>query len=298
MSMEAQTAENLDPAEVIAGAPDDEFALIELRLDWPYDLEIYPAHRQLWQRFFVLTGDPLAWIADRGEAWVGVTVDDEVLEVDVYVNLPAVLRGMEEHGGDVAAAIAPYASTVMQAALDDEELLVAGEYHARALTGDAPRLLERLGEEHPAFGIPAVQCRRGWAPIGFGALFDLVQDAFGYVDLDRSPVQLAPVDATTEKCPACMGLTFGFPTGLEDARKGMCPAHDKLALAIRTERIGHAHESNRAGWRAIDKAAMRINKLPEPTFAPQPPRIVGDAPDRNAPCPCGSGKKYKRCHGA
>ncbi|MGQ0718805.1 MAG: SEC-C metal-binding domain-containing protein [Pseudonocardiales bacterium] len=21
-------------------------------------------------------------------------------------------------------------------------------------------------------------------------------------------------------------------------------------------------------------------------------------PSRNAPCPCGSGKKYKRCHGA
>jgi uncharacterized protein YchJ len=21
-------------------------------------------------------------------------------------------------------------------------------------------------------------------------------------------------------------------------------------------------------------------------------------PDRNAPCPCGSGKKYKKCHGA
>ena len=25
---------------------------------------------------------------------------------------------------------------------------------------------------------------------------------------------------------------------------------------------------------------------------------VGSAPSRNAPCPCGSGKKYKRCHGA
>jgi hypothetical protein len=298
MWMEATAAENLDPAAVIAGAPDDEFALIELRVDWPHDLEIYPQHRQLWQRFFVLTGDPLAWIADRGEAWAAVTVDAEVLEVDVYVNLPAVLRGMEEHDGDVAAAIAPYASTAMQAALDNEELLVAGDYHALAVAGEAPRLLERLDEEHSAFGTPAVQCRRGWAPIGFGALFDLVQEAFGYVDFDRSPVQLPPVDPSTEKCPACMGLTFGFPTDLEDARKGMCPSHDKLALAIRTERIGRAHESNRAGWRAIDKAAMRINKLPEPTFAPQPPRIVGEAPDRNAPCPCGSGKKYKRCHGA
>ena len=296
--MEAQQAENLDPATVLAEAPDDEFALVELRLDWPHDLEIYPAHRQLWQRFFVLNGDPLAWIADRGEAWAAVTVDDEVLEVDVYVTLPAVLRRMEEHDGSVAAAIAPYATTAMQAALDHEELLITGDYHALAVTGEAPRLLERIDEDHAAFGIPAIQCRRSWAPVGFGALFDLVQEAFGHVDLDRSPVRLEPVEPAADDCPACNGLTFGFPTDLEDARKGMCPAHDAQALALRTERIGVAHESNRAGWRAIDKAAMRINKLPEPSFAPQPPRVIGDKPDRNDPCPCGSGKKYKRCHGA
>ena len=27
-------------------------------------------------------------------------------------------------------------------------------------------------------------------------------------------------------------------------------------------------------------------------------QVVGSGPSRNAPCPCGSGKKYKRCHGA
>jgi len=26
--------------------------------------------------------------------------------------------------------------------------------------------------------------------------------------------------------------------------------------------------------------------------------VGGGSPSRNAPCPCGSGKKYKRCHGA
>jgi hypothetical protein len=295
--MEAQ-AQNLDPAQVFEDAPDDEFALVELRLDWPPDLEIYPEHRQLWQRFFVLTGDPLAWIADRGEAWASVTVTEEVLEVDVYVTLPAVVRGMEEHDGSVAAAIAPYATTAMQAALDHEELLLSGDYHALAVSGEAPRLLDGIDENRGAFGIPAIQCRRSWAPIGFGALFDLVQEAFGSVDLDRSPVELAPVGAPADGCPACKGLTFGFPTDLEDARKSMCAAHDERALALRTARIAHARDSNPAGWRAIDKAAMRINKLPEPGFAPQPPRVVGDAPARNEPCPCGSGKKYKRCHGA
>jgi preprotein translocase subunit SecA len=33
--------------------------------------------------------------------------------------------------------------------------------------------------------------------------------------------------------------------------------------------------------------------------APAPGQVVGSGgPSRNAPCPCGSGKKYKRCHGA
>jgi preprotein translocase subunit SecA len=28
------------------------------------------------------------------------------------------------------------------------------------------------------------------------------------------------------------------------------------------------------------------------------PRVVFDKVGRNDPCPCGSGKKYKKCHGA
>ena len=298
MAMEAQQVQNLDPAELMEDAPDDEFALVELRLDWPPELEIYPEHRQLWLRFFVLTGDPLAWIPDRGEAWASATVDDELIEIDVYVNLPAVRRGMEEHDGDVAAAIAPYAIAAMQAALDHEELLIAGDYHARVVTGAAPGLLDDLGADRRGFGVPSVQAHNRWGPIGFGALMDLVQEAFGPVDLDRSDVRLDPADPPSEDCAACAGASFRYPTQLEEAREGFCAQHDAAARALNAARIAHARESNPAGWRAIDKAAMRINKLPEPRFAPQPPRIVGDTPARNDPCPCGSGKKYKRCHGA
>jgi len=37
---------------------------------------------------------------------------------------------------------------------------------------------------------------------------------------------------------------------------------------------------------------------PNATRKPSPGQAVGGGPSRNAPCPCGSGKKYKRCHGA
>lgn len=292
------TAPNLDPVALLEAAPEDEFALIELRLDWPYDLDIYPEHRQLWLRCFVLTQDPLGWIANRGDAWTAVTVDDDVLEVDLYLTLDLVRRTRAQAGGDLAAAIGRYAAPVMEAALAREEELLDGDYPDRAARGEAPRLLENLDADHGAFGTPAIQAKRNWSSVGLGALTDLVQHAFGHVDLDRSNVTLDPVEPVAEGCPACEGKAFGYPTRLEDAKRSMCEPHKRAAVAVNTARLLRARESNFAGWRAVDKAVMRVNKAPEPYYAPQPPRIVGDTAARNDPCPCGSGRKYKRCHGA
>jgi hypothetical protein len=290
--------QNLDPAALLDDAPDDEYALVELRLDWPYDLDVYPKHKQLWLRCFVLTQDPLGWIANRGDAWTAVRFEDDVLEVDLYLRLDAVRAGMEAAGGDLAAAVGRYASTVMAAAIEREEELLEGDYPDRAARGEAPRLLDDLDGDHGAFGTPAIQAKRTWSAIGLGALTDLVQHAFGHVDLDRSNVTLDPVEPVDGECPACKGQAFGYPTSLEEAKKTMCAAHRRQAVAVNTSRLLRARESNHAGWRAVDKAVMRVNKAPEPIYAPQPPRIVGDTPARNDPCPCGSGKKYKRCHGA
>ena len=38
---------------------------------------------------------------------------------------------------------------------------------------------------------------------------------------------------------------------------------------------------------------------PSPANPPRPQTVVaGEKVGRNDPCPCGSGKKYKKCHGA
>jgi uncharacterized protein len=42
-----------------------------------------------------------------------------------------------------------------------------------------------------------------------------------------------------------------------------------------------------------DLHEYRIEQL-----TPREPARRAATPDRNAPCPCGSGKKYKKCHGA
>ncbi|HEX4364748.1 MAG TPA: SEC-C metal-binding domain-containing protein [Solirubrobacteraceae bacterium] len=290
--------QNLDPTSLIEAAPEDEFALVELRLDWPYDLDIHPRHKQLWLRCFVLTQDPLSWIPDRDDAWTAVTVDDEVLEVDLYLTVDAVRRAMEDAGTSLDDAVGRYGATVMAAALEREEELLEGDYPRLAARGETPRLLADLEGDHGAFGTPTVQTKAAWSPIGLGALTDLVQHAFGAVDLDRTPVTLTTVEPVTDDCPACKGQSFGYPSSLEDAKATMCAPHQDAARSVNTARIARARASNFAGWRAVDKAVMRINKLPEPVFSPQPPRVVGETPARNDPCPCGSGKKYKKCHGA
>ncbi len=290
--------ESLDAVAIVDAAPDDDFALVELRLDWPYDLEIHPEHKQLWLRCFVITKDPLGWIPDRGDAWTAVTADDEVLEVDLYLTLDLVRRTLEETDGDLPAAIGRYATAVLAAALEREQELLRGDYPRLAARGEVPRLLQDAGDDHSALGVPAIQVKRSWSKVGLGALTDLVQHAFGEVDLDRSNVTLDPVEPVDEACPACKGQAFGYPTSLEEAKATMCEPHKAAAVRVNTARLLRARESNHAGWRAVDKAVMRVNKAPEPYYAPQPPRVVGATPARNEPCPCGSGKKYKRCHGA
>jgi preprotein translocase subunit SecA len=44
-------------------------------------------------------------------------------------------------------------------------------------------------------------------------------------------------------------------------------------------------------------APMRTRKAAAPIQDPSDPSTWGKV-QRNAPCPCGSGKKYKHCHGA
>jgi hypothetical protein len=298
--MPAQAPDSLDPLALLDDAPHDEFALLELRLDWPYDLEIHPQKLQLWLRFFVMTDDPLAWIANRGEAWAATNVDDEhdVLELDVYVLRSALVRELESHDGDLGAAVGLWAAAAMLAGLKYELVLASGEYFDRTVSGALPRLLDDVGGDRGAFGSPSIQVRQPWGPFGLGALQDLVQEAFGSVALDRNKVTLDPAEPSYDDCDACKGTSFTFPSGLEEASENFCGAHKAAAKAVSAARLARARESNPAGWRAIDKAAMRINKLREPAFAPQPPRRTGDTPARNDPCPCGSGKKYKRCHGA
>jgi hypothetical protein len=90
------------------------------------------------------------------------------------------------------------------------------------------------------------------------AITDLVQHAFGPVDLDRSAVELATVAAMGRGCPACAGRRFGFPGELAEAKAAMCPTHVRQADSVVNGRLARANASNPDGWAAITAASLAI----------------------------------------
>ena len=58
---------------------------------------------------------------------------------------------------------------------------------------------------------------------------------------------------------------------------------------------GRASEPRQAPRQMAAVAGAGVTALAE-GFDPEDPSTWGN-PGRNAPCPCGSGKKFKHCHG-
>lgn len=93
---------------------------------------------------------------------------------------------------------------------------------------------------------------------------------------------------------------LGFVPGsvaIADVR-GLSPAEARAAFEAwsATERFDRARFASR--YRTLREhlagvAAARPAERPAPVPKPRPPAPIGP----NQPCPCGSGKKYKRCHG-
>lgn len=76
-------------------------------------------------------------------------------------------------------------------------------------------------------------------------------------------------------------------------------AEDDEALQSEREELYEGEELTRDDWVTEALYGVQDLKLYWLDYPVKPAqRLVGHKPGRNDPCPCGSGVKYKRCHGA
>ncbi|ARN81254.1 preprotein translocase subunit SecA [Methylocystis bryophila] len=113
---------------------------------------------------------------------------------------------------------------------------------------------------------------------------DLFKSLMAHWD-ERVTEQLMRIDVTFEAPPSApmelppMQMTHPAPLGLAE------PVGEQTALAELNARID-----------ATDFASLAAARPAGPERDPQNPATWGKV-GRNEPCPCGSGKKYKHCHG-
>ncbi|MCC6542262.1 MAG: preprotein translocase subunit SecA [Flavobacteriales bacterium] len=92
----------------------------------------------------------------------------------------------------------------------------------------------------------------------------------------------------------------GLPSAQPQVREAQAPrAPQQRVETSRTEvpQFAGARSSSAAPRPSAGAPAPGRGAMPPPPPRPTAPVRVEKAPGRNDPCPCGSGKKYKQCHG-
>ncbi|HEX3310629.1 MAG TPA: hypothetical protein VHS32_30630, partial [Streptosporangiaceae bacterium] len=161
-------------------------------------------------RLFVITWDPLAGMVHRPSGFATTNGAAADLEIVVYLPTWSLVRMATARHSTLAAVMGAMAGSAILIASHYEDTVNAGRYPDLAARGEVPDLLSdpEAGSALGAADITALSTsgrQAEWEPMGLGAITDLVQHAFGPVDLDRSPVELAAVAATHPRCPACAG---------------------------------------------------------------------------------------------
>ncbi|ROT32350.1 preprotein translocase subunit SecA [Micromonospora sp. HM5-17] len=145
----------------------------------------------------------------------------------------------------------------------------------------------------------------------FATMMDgIKEETVGFLfNLEVQVQEAAPAPAAEEAtAPAAEEATVAAPAAAEPPveirAKGLGQAPRTQSLQYSAPTIDGA--AGATGGVAVERPqqvapALGVGGPPAPSASrrPAPGQVTGgDAPSRNAPCPCGSGRKYKRCHGA
>jgi preprotein translocase subunit SecA len=107
---------------------------------------------------------------------------------------------------------------------------------------------------------------------------------------DGQPVQVTP-QPRHEVPPAPPVESASLVNGNEEPREIAMPTHSRATSATIDALEKEFHRKKQRDLAAASRAGAGEASEPQQ-------RITGDKVGRNDPCPCGSGKKYKKCHGA
>ena len=245
-----------DVGQLLSAAPVIDKKLLELSVTWS-GLPSGEARMAEALRVFVLTWDPLELDAPRPDGFAAVNPGSFGLELAVYVPIWRLINLAAARHESIAATLTAIAGSAVVTASVHEQEVTAGRYPTLVLEHSAPDLLADL-PGGAALGPAVIRADPpSWEDIGLGAIQDVVQHAFGPVNLDRSQVELEALLPGQLGCPACAGKRFGFPADLSESRISMCPTHSKQADTVIKERLGRAEQSNPNGWPALCGATIR-----------------------------------------
>ncbi len=166
------------------------------------------------------------------------------------------------------------------------------------------QVLDRLWMDH----IDALDVMRSGIGLrSYGQRDPLVEfknEAFRMFEDLKQLIQHYIVDALLKLLRYELRLTEQQPP----APKRRAPRHlrtnvDDIARASGQAKTDSSEERHKASAKYVSGAGPRHNSRAggngrTPTAAPSPRPTVPAKIGRNDPCPCGSGKKYKKCHGA
>jgi len=135
-----------------------------------------------------------------------------------------------------------------------------------------------------------------------GFLFNLEVTVDEPLAAEPPPAEPVPVGVAAEPVPSAAPAAFVSESSTE-AEPAASEAHRQVAEAL-SPGLTPPRRPSRLEYSAptIDgEGGVSRSVGPSSAMAvgegPRPGQAVGSDTPRNAPCPCGSGKKYKRCHG-
>lgn len=139
-----------------------------------------------------------------------------------------------------------------------------------------PLILERPGDDGQP--VPVID---EWC-MGYYKGMDL--DFMGWSPLMvGQPALLSPI------------LKYGTAEGWEILKKKPLSLAEHRAVA---DTLGDVARRAHAFWLAQRRERQAEGRPPSPVYRRETVRREGPKIGRNDPCPCGSGRKYKQCHGA